>query len=192
MRSASRMALVLAALALAPTVPAAAQSYPSKPMRVIASSAAGGISDVFMRALGDELHKRWGQPVIIENRPGGNFNIGSRACAEAPADGHTICIMSNEAVTYNLYLYKLPFDLEGGIAPVTNLFFITQALAVNADLGAKTVADLVAVAKARPKTLSYSAPAAPLVLYFESLNRSTASTWCACRSRAAATPSTAC
>ncbi len=75
-------------------------------MRVIASSAAGGISDIFMRTLGDELHKRWGQPVIIENRPGGNFNIGSRACAEAPPDGYTICIMSNEAVTYNLYLYK--------------------------------------------------------------------------------------
>ena len=64
---------------------AAQQDYPTKPMRVIASSAAGGISDIFMRALGDELHKRWGQPVIIENRPGGNFNIGSRACAEAAA-----------------------------------------------------------------------------------------------------------
>ena len=129
------VALVLAAAALCASLPAAAQDYPAKPMRVIASSAAGGISDIFMRTLGDELHKRWGQPVIIENRPGGNFNIGSRACAEAPPDGYTICIMSNEAVTYNLYLYKkLPFDLEGGIVPLTNLFFLTQALAVSADL----------------------------------------------------------
>jgi tripartite-type tricarboxylate transporter receptor subunit TctC len=164
-------AIVLAAAVLY-ALPAAAQDYPAKPVRVIASSAAGGISDIFMRALGDELHKRWGQPVIIENRPGGNFNIGSRACAEAAPDGYTICIMSNEAVTYNLYLYKkLPFDLEGGIAPLTNLFFLTQALAVNADLNARTLDDLVAVAKARPKTLSYSAPAAPLILFMENLNR---------------------
>ena len=156
----------------AAALPASAQDYPSKPMRVIASSAAGGISDIFMRTLGEQLTKRWGQPVIIENRPGGNFNIGSRACAEAPADGYTICIMSNEAVTYNLYVYKsLPVDIENGIAPLTNLFFLTQALAVSSDLNVKSVADLVALAKAKPKTLSYSAPAAPLVLYVETLNK---------------------
>jgi tripartite-type tricarboxylate transporter receptor subunit TctC len=165
--------LVAAAIGLVAS-PAAAQMlvYPTKPMRVIASSAAGGISDIFMRALGEELHKRWGQPVIVENRPGGNFNIGSRACAEAPADGSTICIMSNEAVTYNLYTFKsLPVDVENAIVPVTNLFFINQALVVNSSLKVKTVAELVAHAKAHPKTLSYSAPAAPLILYMESLNK---------------------
>ena len=162
--------LVAAAAGLA-ALPATAQEFPSRLVRVIASSAAGGISDTFMRVLGDALHKRWGQPIIIENRPGGNFNIGSRVCAEATPDGYTICIMSNEAVTYNLYLYNLPFDLEKGIAPLTNLFFITQMLAVNSDLKAKTIAELIAVAKAKPKTLSYSAPAAPLVLFLESLNR---------------------
>jgi tripartite-type tricarboxylate transporter receptor subunit TctC len=167
------MPLVAAAIGLVAS-PAAAQMlvYPTKPMRVIASSAAGGISDIFMRALGEELHKRWGQPVIVENRPGGNFNIGSRACAEAPADGSTICIMSNEAVTYNLYTFKsLPVDVENAIVPVTNLFFINQALVVNSSLKVKTVAELVAHAKAHPKTLSYSAPAAPLILYMESLNK---------------------
>ncbi|HEY5963232.1 MAG TPA: tripartite tricarboxylate transporter substrate binding protein [Xanthobacteraceae bacterium] len=149
-----------------------AQAYPTKPMRVIASSAPGGISDIFMRALGEELQKRWGQPVVIENRSGGNFNIGSRACAESPPDGYTICIMSNEAVTYNLYLYKnLPVDVERAIAPVTNLFFMTQALAVNAGLGVRSVSDLVALAKSRPRTFSYSAPAAPLVLYMDNLNK---------------------
>lgn len=164
--------IALAALLAWPVAALAqAQTYPAKPIRVIASSAAGGISDIFMRTLGEELYKRWGQPVIIENRPGGNFNIGSRACAEAPPDGYTICIMSNEAVTYNLYLYKLPFDLEKGVAPVTNLFFITQALVVNADLKVRNVPELVALAKSKPKTLSYSAPAAPLVLFFDTLNR---------------------
>ena len=166
------LASMFSALIVAAATPATAQDYPTRPVRVIASSAAGGISDIFMRTLGDELHKRWGQPVIIENRPGGNFNIGARACAEAPPNGHTICIMSNEAVTYNLYLYKkLPFDLENGIVPLTNLFFLTQALAVNSDLNVKNLDELVAVAKAKPKTLSYSAPAAPLVLFVENLNR---------------------
>ena len=135
-------------MSMAAAWPAAAQTYPSKPMRVIASSAAGGISDVFMRTLGEELHKRWGQPIIVENRVGGNFTIGARACSEAPADGYTICIMSNEAVTYNLYLYKkLPFDLVNGIVPLTNLFFINQVLAVNSDLKIKTVDELVALAR---------------------------------------------
>ena len=125
-----------------------------------------------MRTLGEALHKKWGQPVIVENRPGGNFNIGTRACAESPPDGYTICIISNEAPTYNLYMYKnLPFDLENGIVPLSNLFFLTQSLAVNTELGARSVADLVAVAKAKPKTLSYSAPAVPLILFMESLNK---------------------
>ena len=164
--------LVAAAIAFGAPPAAAQQDYPSKPVRVIAASAAGGISDIFMRTLGEALHKKWGQPVIVENRPGGNFNIGTRACAEAPPDGYTICIISNEAPTYNLYMYKnLPFDLENGIVALSNLFFLTQALAVNAELGAKSVADLVAIAKAKPKTLSYSAPAVPLILFMESLNR---------------------
>ena len=132
----------------------------------------GGSADALPRIVAEKLRERWGQPVIIENRPGGNFNIGSRACAEAAPDGYTFCLMSNEAVTYNLFLYRnLPFDLENGIIPVTNLFFITQTLAVNADTKVKTVADLVAYAKERPKTLSYSAPAAPLILFFDNLNR---------------------
>jgi tripartite-type tricarboxylate transporter receptor subunit TctC len=149
-----------------------AQAFPTKPVRVIATSGAGGLSDVFMRVLADELHKKWGQPVVIENRPGGNFNIGTRACAEAEPDGHTICIISNEGVTYNIYMYpNLPFSIEKGIAPITQLFVITQALAVNSDMGVKSVAELVAYAKARPKTLSYSAPAAPLILFLENLNK---------------------
>jgi tripartite-type tricarboxylate transporter receptor subunit TctC len=163
--------LAAAAFALA-SAPASAQNFPTKPVRIIGASAAGGISDIFMRAAGDELSKRWGQPVIVENRPGGNFNIGTRACAEAAPDGYTFCLISNEGTTYNLYLYpKLPFDLENGVVPVTNLFFLTQALAVNADLGVKTLDELIKVAKARPKTLSYSAPAAPLILYIENLNK---------------------
>jgi tripartite-type tricarboxylate transporter receptor subunit TctC len=170
------MRLRLCALALfllgAAVSSAAAQDYPSKPVRVIAASGPGGISDIFMRALGEELHKRWGQPVILENRPGGAMNIGARACAEAEPDGHTLCIMAAVPLTYNLYLFKkLPVDVEKAIVPVTNLFFLTQTLAVNSDLKVKSVAELVALAKSKPKTLSYSASASPLVLYMENLNK---------------------
>jgi tripartite-type tricarboxylate transporter receptor subunit TctC len=150
---------------------ALAQDYPSRPIRVIASSAAGGISDIFMRTVGEELNRRWGQPIVIENRAGGGMNIGGRACAEAPPDGYTICILSNEVVTYNQYLYKNPgFDAEK-VAPITNLFLLTQMLVVNASLKVKTLADLAALSKAKPGTLSYSAPAAPLQLFMENFNK---------------------
>jgi len=100
------------------------------------------------------------------------MNIGGRACAEAPPDGYTICIMPNEVVTYNQYLYKNPgFDAEKSIAPITNLFFLTQMLVVNSSLKVKNLADLAALAKAKPGTLSYSAPAAPLALFLESFNK---------------------
>jgi tripartite-type tricarboxylate transporter receptor subunit TctC len=159
-----------AAFALASV--ARAQDYPTKPIRVIASSAAGGISDIFMRTVSEELSRRWGQPIVIENRAGGGMNIGGRACSEAPADGTTICIMSNEVVTYNQYLYKNPgFDAEKGIAPVSNLFFLTQALVVNSALKVKSLAELAALSKAKPGTLSYSAPAAPLALFMDNFNR---------------------
>jgi tripartite-type tricarboxylate transporter receptor subunit TctC len=153
---------------------ASAQDYPTKPIRVIASSAAGGISDIFMRTVGEELTRRWGQPIVIENRAGGGMNIGGRACAEAPPDGSTICIMSNEVVTYNQYLYKnVGFDAEKSIAPVTNLFFLTQMLVVNSSLKVKSLADLAALSKAKPGTLSYSAPAAPLALFVDNFNKET-------------------
>ena len=86
--------------------PAAAQTYPSRPIKVIIPASAGGTQDVFMRALGEDLRKRLGQTLVIENRPGGNFNIGARACADAPPDGYTICMLPNEALVYNQFLFK--------------------------------------------------------------------------------------
>src|SRR3954454_18393636 len=94
------------ATALCFCAPALAQNYPSRPIRVIATSSAGGTSDIFMRALGDELQKKLGQPFVIESRPGGAFNIGTRACAEAAPDGYTICIVPGEPIVFNQYLFK--------------------------------------------------------------------------------------
>src|SRR6478735_4097136 len=105
---------------------ALADDYPTRPIHVLTTSSAGGISDIFMRVLGEELHKRLGQPLIIENRPGGSGNIGARACQDAQPDGYTICIINADPMIYNQYLFKnLPFDPDK-LVPIINLFDLIQ------------------------------------------------------------------
>jgi tripartite-type tricarboxylate transporter receptor subunit TctC len=159
----------LLAAALIVTQPASAQDYPTRPIRVIASSSAGGTSDVFMRMLGEELHKRLGQPIVVENRPGGAFNIGARACAEAQPDGHTFCIIPGEPLVFNQFVFKsLPFD-PTAFEPVTQLFFISHMLVASAPLGVKTLPELAALSKRKPGTLSYSTASVPLGVFVERL-----------------------
>jgi tripartite-type tricarboxylate transporter receptor subunit TctC len=154
--------------ACAGAAPAAAQDYPARPVRAITALVAGGLSDVFMRLAGDEFQKALGQPIVVENRPGGSLNIGGRACAEAPADGYTICILPVETLSYNKFLFKkLPFDPDKDFAPITNLFFVTQALVVNAAMKVATLDELAALSRARPGTLSYVAPSVPLSLFMD-------------------------
>ena len=160
-------ALLASFLGLACAMPAAAQTYPSRPIKAITSVGPGGTSDIFIRLVGDELHKRWGQPVIVEMRPGGNQTIGGRSCAEAANDGYTLCILPGETLSYNKFLYrKLPYDPES-FEPITNAFFNTQVLVVQGSLKVKTLDELAALSKARSKTLSYVAPGAPHALFME-------------------------
>jgi tripartite-type tricarboxylate transporter receptor subunit TctC len=165
--------LLLLGLILLP-IQLMAQDYPTRPVRVIATSSAGGTSDIFMRALADELHKGLGQPFIVENRPGGAFNIGARACAEAAPDGYTLCTIPGEPLVFNQFLFKsLGFDPENGFEPVTQLFFITQTLVVSGALNVKTLPELIALSKAKPGTLSYSTAAVPLGVFIERLKKDT-------------------
>jgi tripartite-type tricarboxylate transporter receptor subunit TctC len=165
--------LLLLGLILLP-IQLMAQDYPTRPVRVIATSSAGGTSDIFMRALADGLHKGLGQPFIVENRPGGAFNIGARACAEAAPDGYTLCIIPGEPLVFNQFLFKsLGFDPENGFEPVTQLFFITQTLVVSGALNVKTLPELIALSKAKPGTLSYSTAAVPLGVFIERLKKDT-------------------
>lgn len=154
--------------------PAFAQDYPNKPVRVIASSSAGGISDIFIRIVGEELHKKWGQPLVVENRPGGQFNIGAKACADAAPDGYTICILPSDVLQYNRHVFKsLNYDLFKDLEPVSVLFFLTQGLVVSSSLNVNTLEELAAYSKAHPKTLSYSAAAIPHQLFIESFKEET-------------------
>jgi tripartite-type tricarboxylate transporter receptor subunit TctC len=155
------------------SVPAASQDYPNRPIRVIASQGAGGLSDVFMRALAEELRPLLGEALVIENRTGANGTIGARACAEATPDGYTICILPGEPVLFNPLIEKnVPFDPKI-LTPITKLFFVTQVLAVNSSLNVKTLAELAALSKAKAGTLSYAAPAIPKVAFMEQFKRET-------------------
>ena len=148
--------------------PAEAQPYPAKPVRIITANSAGGTSDIFVRALGDELQKRWAQPVIIENRSGGGMDIAGRACADAPNDGYTTCILPNETLTLNQFTYKsIPFDPVKDFEPITNAFINTQVLVVSAALNVGSLDELAALSKAKPGTLSYSALAIPMQITIE-------------------------
>jgi tripartite-type tricarboxylate transporter receptor subunit TctC len=149
-----------------------AQIYPSRPIRVIISVSAGGTGDIITRAIGEQLSKRLGQPFVLEARPGGNQTIAGRACAEAPPDGYTVCVLSGETLSSNEFvLKKVPYDPQKDFAPITLLFLNPQALVVNASLGVKTLDELIAYAKSHPGTLSYLAPSLSHYLFFEYLNQ---------------------
>jgi len=163
-----RTTLIAAFAAGVLSAPATAQDYPTKPIRVLTATSAGGTSDIFMRVLGDEVQRRWGQPLIVENRPGGSMNIGGKACADAPNDGYTICILPVETLVYNQFVFKsLPFNPEKDFEPITNPFFNTQALVVSTALGVNSLDELAALSKAKAGTLSYTVPSVALQVFIE-------------------------
>jgi tripartite-type tricarboxylate transporter receptor subunit TctC len=165
-------------LLLAATLPAWAQDWPTRPIRALTTASPGGISDVFMRALGERLRERLGHPFVVENRPGGMQNVGARACQDSAPDGYTICIINADPIIYNQFLIKdMPFDPEHGLEPITKLFDLIHVMVVNADLKVKTVDELVALSKKQPGTLSYQTPGAPMVLYMETLKKERGADW---------------
>ena len=173
------MRIVMAALAALTLCAsqAVADDYPNRPIRVFTTSSAGGISDVFMRVLNDALQSKLGQPLIIENKPGGAGNIAARQCQDAAPDGYTICIINADTIIYNQFLFKqIPFEPEK-LTPIVNLFHLIQALVVNADLGVKTVDDLVALSKAKPGTLNYLTASIPCVVYMDNLKKNKGADW---------------
>jgi tripartite-type tricarboxylate transporter receptor subunit TctC len=150
----------------------AAKDWPTRTVRIIIPLGAGGGGDIFTRLLAEELHKRFGQPFVVENRPGGGLNIGTRACAESAPDGYTICVLSGEPVVYNQFAFKsLPYNPEKDLDPIVNLFINANALVVNSKLNVKTIPELVAYAKAKPGTLSYGSFSFVLVYFMDKLNK---------------------
>jgi tripartite-type tricarboxylate transporter receptor subunit TctC len=157
---------------LAIAAPAAAADYPARPIRAIASQGPGGLSDIWMRALAEELGPLLGQSVVVEDRMGAAGSIGARVCAEAPPDGYTICILPAEAMVINPVISPIAgFDPRERLAPITKAFTLTQVFAVNASLHVKSFEELAGVARAKPKSLSYMAPSLSKVAFMEEFNR---------------------
>jgi tripartite-type tricarboxylate transporter receptor subunit TctC len=144
------LTVVLAALG-----PAGAQSYPSKPIRVIVPFAAGGAVDVLARLVSAKMSESIGQPVIIENRAGAAGNVAADAVAKSPPDGYTILQNTNgQAISPSLYK-SLPFDAVKDFTPVTQLVASQLLLVATPSLPAKSVQELIALAKAKPGSLNY-------------------------------------
>ena len=147
-----------AALAVAciPLV-AAAQDYPVKPIRLIVPFGAGGTTDILARVVGDRLSERWGQQVLIDNRPGAGGNIAAELAARAAPDGYTIFLGSMGTQSMNVSIYsKLPFDPVNDFAPISLVSISANLLLVHPSIPATSVRDLIQLAKSKPDRLSYS------------------------------------
>lgn len=136
--------------------PAGAQPYPSKPIRLIMPFPAGAPVDTLTRQIGHEMAGNWGQALVIENRPGANGILSADACAKAPADGYTLCLVDRTTPLLPYLYRKLPFDVAKDFDPVTNMVFTVLALAVHPSIGVSNLKELIGAAKAKPGVLNYS------------------------------------
>jgi tripartite-type tricarboxylate transporter receptor subunit TctC len=149
------MRLPAALLAAAFSAGAFAQSFPSRPVRMVVPFAAGGAVDTVARALGQKLGESWKQPVLVDNRPGAGGNIAAEAVAKSPADGYTLLITTQGfAISPGLYR-KLPFDAIRDFAPVTQLTSSFLVLVCSPQLHAQSVGELIALAKSKPGAINY-------------------------------------
>ncbi|NGM86269.1 tripartite tricarboxylate transporter substrate binding protein [Parapusillimonas sp. SGNA-6] len=150
---AASSAAVLALLSAA----ALAQDFPTKPIRIIVPYSAGGTTDMLARTVGRSLNDRWGQPVVVENRPGANGMIGMDAVAKAPADGYTLGLASPGTHAINQSLYpKMMHDPLRDFQPVSLLVEAPMGLVVNAAVPVNSVQELIELAKAKPGTLNFA------------------------------------
>jgi len=136
--------------------PSAAGAYPTKPIRIVVPFPAGGPSDVLARLIGQKLTARWGQPVLVDNRPGANAVIAAELVAKAPPDGHTLLLTTDNALVMNQYLYtKLPYDPIRDFEPVAKIAIAPLLIMVPADGGPKDLRGLLDRAKAQPGAVNF-------------------------------------
>ncbi|MDB5926521.1 MAG: hypothetical protein JWN13_5457 [Betaproteobacteria bacterium] len=139
----------------------AAQAYPTRPIRIVVAYTPAGATDILARVIGQKMNEAWGQPVIIENRPGANGNIGTEYAAKAAPDGHTFLMTTAGPHGINPSLYrKLGYDAVKDFTAVSLVALVPNILVVNNALPAKSVKELIAYAKANPGKLSYGSPGA--------------------------------
>jgi tripartite-type tricarboxylate transporter receptor subunit TctC len=135
-----------------------AQTYPSKPVKIVVGYAAGGAVDLVARSVGQGLQNSMGQPFIVENKPGAGTNIAVKSVIDAPADGYTLMLAAN-ALAANMSLYQpMPFDAERDLVPVSLVGRVPVVIATNANAPYANIAALIAAAKGKPNTIAYGSP----------------------------------
>ena len=149
----SRFALAL--LLGMSTLCAHAQTYPTKAVRLVVPFAAGGSTDIIARTLAQKLNEMWGQPVIVDNRAGGSTVIGTEIVAKAPPDGHTLLVTPAPFTIVPSLATKLPYDPHRDFEPVTLINTTPLVVVVHPGVPAKSIRDLVALAKAKPGALNF-------------------------------------
>src|SRR5436190_7138982 len=151
------MRLALALLLACVAVAAQAQTWPSKPVRLVVAYPPGGGIDVMGRQLAEKLTGMWGQPVVVENKPGANTIVATEAVAKSPADGNTILLTTDATFSINPHLYaKLPYDARRDFIPVTMLVLLQQLLVANPALPANTLPELIHLAREKPGSINYA------------------------------------
>jgi len=151
------MRSLIAVLACASVCAAHAQSYPSKPVRIIVPYAAGGTSDILARQIAPKLSEAWGQPVVVENRTGANGNVGADFVAKSPADGSTLLLTDVGGLVISASVYpKLPFNPSADFTPVVMVSYSPHVLAVHPSVKASSIKELIELAKANPGKLNFA------------------------------------
>jgi tripartite-type tricarboxylate transporter receptor subunit TctC len=150
----TKVALLLAAVM---TSLAWGQNYPLKPVRVIVPFSAGGATDIVTRLVSQKLGEMWGQQVVIDNRAGAGGNIGGELAAKSAPDGYTLFMTSGSIVTANQHIYKkMPFDPAKDLVPITNVASGPQVLVVTPTFPPRSIKELIALAKARPREITFA------------------------------------
>jgi len=150
-----RPLLLLVAACLSAT--ALAQSWPTKPVRIVVAYPPGGGIDVMARQLAEKLTATWGHPVVVENKPGANTISATDSVAKSEPDGHTVLMTTDATFSINPHLYaKLPFDTQRDFIPVTMLVLLHQLLVAHPSLPANTLDELIKLAKAKPDAINYA------------------------------------
>jgi len=150
-----RLILCYAALAAALAAPAGAQNYPSRPVRFVVPLPPGGSPDLMARTIGTSLSGLWSQQIVVDNRPGANHNLAAEIVAKAPPDGYTWLLTTDNILVVNPHIGKTPFDPFRDFTPVTQIAQLQFLLVVHPSVPAKSVQELVALAKAKPGALDY-------------------------------------
>ena len=152
-------AAVLILLGLLPAATQAQSNYPSKPIKIVVPFPAGGTSDVLARMIGVKITEAWGQPVVVENRPGSSGNLGADVVAKSAPDGYTFALMDIGNLVISPALYKLPFNVLNDFAPVSMVGYSPHLLVVSSQIPANTTAELIAYAKAQKGKVNFAAAA---------------------------------